>query len=150
MYSRILQNRSTLSLVLVATLASAAIAGAVVKFAPLSAIKSPAIGPGALDHGVRSQGTDRVEAELLVLRSDGFKPNEITRPPGRFLLALQNHSSEEELSLVLKRETGDSVREVRMAKRQSKFKEFLHLPPGRYVLVETKHPEWTCTITIKP
>ena len=94
--------------------------------------------------------SDGVEAELLVLRSDGFKPNEITRPPGRFLLALQNHSSEEELSLVLKRETGDAVREVRMARKQSKFKDLLNLPPGRYVLVETKHPDWTCTITITP
>jgi hypothetical protein len=94
--------------------------------------------------------SDRVEAELLVLRSDGFKPNEITRRPGAFLLALQNHSSEEELSLVLKQETGAAFREVRMPKRQSKFKEFLHLPPGRYVLVDTKHPEWSCTITITP
>lgn len=100
---------------------------------------------------VESQGaSDRVEAELLVLRSDGFTPKEITRPPGRFLLALQNHSSEEELSLVFKQETGSSVKEVRMPKRQSKFKELLQLPPGRYVLVETKHPDWTCTITITP
>ena len=94
--------------------------------------------------------SNRVEAELLVLRSDGFKPNEITRPPGPFLLALQNHSSEEELSLLLKREAGDSIKEVRMAKKQSKFKEVLHLPPGRYVLVDTKHPDWACTITIMP
>ena|SRR5688572_24295518 len=100
---------------------------------------------------VENQGaSDRVEAELLVLRSDGFTPNEITRPPGRFLLALQNHSNEEELSLVLKQQTGASVREVRMPKRQSKFKELWHLPPGRYVLVETKHPDWICTITIAP
>lgn len=94
--------------------------------------------------------SDRVEAELLVLRADGFKPKEISRPPGRFLLALQNHSSEEEPSLLLKRETGDAVREVRLSRKQSKFKEFLHLPPGRYVLVETKHPDWSCTITITP
>lgn len=100
---------------------------------------------------VENQGTsDRVEAELLVLRADGFKPKEISRPPGRFLLALQNHSSEEEPSLLLKRETGDAVREVRLSRKQSKFKEFLHLPPGRYVLVETKHPDWSCTITITP
>ena len=94
--------------------------------------------------------SNRVEAELLVLRSDGFHPQEITRPPGRFLLVLQNHSSEDELSLVLKRETGLSEREVRMAKGQSKFKEVLNLLPGRYSLVDTKHPEWICTITITP
>jgi hypothetical protein len=94
--------------------------------------------------------SDRVEAELLVLRSDGFTPREITRPAGRFLLALQNHSNEEELSLILRQETGASVREVRLAKRQSKLKELLQLPVGRYVLVDTEHPDWTCTITITP
>lgn len=97
-----------------------------------------------------ASASNRVEAELLVLRSEGFKPNEITRPPGPFLLALQNHSSEEELFLLLKRETGDSIKAVRMAKKQSKFKEVLHLPPGRYVLMEMKHPDWICTITITP
>jgi hypothetical protein len=104
--------------------------------------------PGRTSAGETQSASDRVEAELLVLRSDGFRPNEITRPPGRFLLILQNHSSEEELSLVLKQETGASVRELRMPKRQSKLKDFLHLPPGRYVLAETNHSEWTCTITI--
>ena len=94
--------------------------------------------------------SDRVEAELLVLRSDGFYPKEITRPPGRFLLAVQNHSSEEEISLALKPQTGPSMREIRMAKRQSKLKEFLHLPPGRYSLIDVNHPEWICTITITP
>jgi hypothetical protein len=92
--------------------------------------------------------SNRLEAELLVLRSDGFHPNEITRRPGRFLLALQNHSSEEDLSLVLKQESGASLRSVNIPKRQSKLKEFLDLPPGRYVLMAAKHPDWICTITI--
>lgn len=100
--------------------------------------------------GSQPAANDRAEAELLVLRSDGFKPNEITRGPGRFLLAIQNHSSAEELSLVLKQEGGASMRQVRMAKRQSKLKEILELLPGRYVLTEANHPEWTCTIVITP
>jgi hypothetical protein len=91
---------------------------------------------------------NRVEAEMLVLGSNGFQPKEITRPAGRFLLAVQNHSSEEEISLVLKQESGASARDIRMSKRQSKLKDVLQLPPGRYVLVETNHPEWSCTITI--
>ncbi len=104
-------------------------------------------GPTSVDENQTS--SDRVEAELLVLRADGFHPNEITRPPGRFLLVVQNHSSEEELSLALKPETGPS-QEVRISKKQSKFKEFLQLPPGRYVLTDTKHSDWICTITITP
>lgn len=109
-----------------------------------------AISDGPETGGAVSQSAPRPEAELLVLRSDGFKPNEITRPQGPFLLALQNHSSEEELSLVLKAESGASMRQVRMAKRQSKLKEILELTPGRYVLTDANHPEWTCKIVITP
>lgn len=111
----------------------------------------PASGSSEAATGERvGESASRTEAELLVLRTDGFKPNEITRGPGPFLLALQNHSSEEELSLVLNHENGASMRQVRMAKRQSKLKEILELPPGRYLLTEANHPEWTCTIVIKP
>ena len=94
--------------------------------------------------------SQRAEAELLVLRADGFIPNEITRPPGPFLLALHNHSSVEEISLALRQERGASMREVRMAKRQSKLREIMDLPPGRYVLTEANHPQWSCTIVIMP
>ena len=90
----------------------------------------------------------RIEAEIIVLRSEGFHPREITRPPGRFLLALQNQSSEEEVSLMLTQESGPSARQIRFAKGQSKLRDFIELPPGRYVLAETNHPEWRCSIVI--
>ena len=93
-----------------------------------------------------SQG--RVEAELLVLRSEGFQPREIRRPQGRFLLMVQNFSSEEEVSFTLTHESGSSVKQLQMPKRQSKVKDYLNLPPGRYVLAEASHPEWNCAITI--
>jgi hypothetical protein len=90
----------------------------------------------------------RMEAELLVLRAEGFHPKEITRPAGRFLLVIQNHSTAEEISLVLKQERGAAMREVRTTRRQSKLNEFVDLPPGRYVLSEVNHPDWSCTIII--
>ncbi len=93
-----------------------------------------------------SQGN--LEVELLVLRPDGFQPREIRRPPGRFLLALQNHSTADELSLTLAPEGGNPLRQVRFEKQQSKLREFIELSPGRYVLSETNHPEWTCSIEI--
>ena len=92
--------------------------------------------------------SSRIEAEIIVLRSEGFQPREIRRPPGRFLLALQNQSSEEEVSLVLTQESGPSLRQIRFAKGQSKLRDFIELPPGRYVLTETNHPEWRCSIVI--
>jgi hypothetical protein len=91
---------------------------------------------------------DNVEAELLIVRPDGFQPREIRRPAGRFLLALQNHSTAEELSLTLTPEGRDPLRQVRFEKKQSKLRELIELPPGRYVLSEANHPEWTCSIEI--
>ena len=99
---------------------------------------------------VSAQSANRLEAELLVVRADGFHPKEITRPPGRFLLALQNHSTAEDLWLVLRREGDSSMREVRTSKKQSKSRQFVDLPPGRYVLSEASHPDWSCTIIIRP
>ena len=98
--------------------------------------------------GTEQSAATRTEAEIIVLRSEGFHPRELTRPPGRFLLALQNQSSEEELSLLLTQESGPPVRQIRFAKGQSKLRDFIQLPPGRYVLAETNHPEWTCSIVI--
>lgn len=91
----------------------------------------------------------RVEAELLVLRSDGFQPREIKRPSGKFLLAIQNHSSEEEPSFILRREAAESLRQIHVSKRQSKYRELVDLPPGRYVLAEANHPDWKCQLIIE-
>jgi hypothetical protein len=91
---------------------------------------------------------NRLEAELLVLRAEGFHPKEITRPPGPFLLVVQNHSSAEEISLVLRQERGVAIREARTSRGLSKSRELVNLPPGRYVLTEANHPEWNCTIVI--
>lgn len=99
---------------------------------------------------VETGSEGRVEAELLVLRSAGFQPREIKRRPGPFVLAVQNHSSQQEISLTLKQEAGPSIRQIRFAQRQSKFRDFIELPPGRYVLVETNNPDWNCRITIEP
>jgi hypothetical protein len=96
------------------------------------------------------QTVGHVEVETLVLRSGGFHPKEIVRPPGRFVLALQNQSDDDELSLSLRQERGPSSRQIKIRKRQSKLRETLDLPPGRYVLTEPDHIDWICTIVITP
>jgi hypothetical protein len=98
--------------------------------------------------GEKPSSPSKLEAEILVLRPDGFQPREIRRPPGRFLLALQNQSKAEELSLTLTPEGGNPLRQVRFENKQSKLREVLELTPGRYVLTEANHPEWTCSIEI--
>src|SRR5437763_9145966 len=55
--------------------------------------------------------TDRVEVELITARSAGFEPAEITRPSGRFILAVDNRTELDELVLRLEQEHGNSLRE---------------------------------------
>src|SRR5688572_18107555 len=109
----------------------------------------PALSPINYKRDGAQSTQSRIEAELLVLRSEGFQPREIKRPPGKFLLTLQNQSNEEEPSFMLTLEAGPSLKQIRVSKRQSKYRELMELPPGTYVLTETNHPDWTCKIVIE-
>jgi hypothetical protein len=88
------------------------------------------------------------EAEVLTIRPTGFEPAAITRPPGEFLLVINNRSGLEEVNWSLDRETGGNVREVKISGGKLRSGNFQDLPPGRYVLTEANHPGWICRITI--
>jgi hypothetical protein len=90
---------------------------------------------------------ERIEAEIITIRPTGFEPTEITRPKGRFLLLVENHSGLGEVDLLLDRENGDRVREARV-QRKPEWREVANLSPGRYLLKESNHPDWVCQITI--
>lgn len=89
----------------------------------------------------------RVEAEHITLRRTGFEPNEITRPTGPFLLAVDNVAGMGEMSFRLLNRAGARVRDF-PAKGRFRLRKVVDLPPGRYALVETNHPEWICRITV--
>jgi hypothetical protein len=90
----------------------------------------------------------RVESELITLRHDGFQPKEITRPQGRFFLAIDNRSGLEEVTLRLDHETGNRVKETKVLKEKPKWRGLLDLPPGHYLVTEADHPDWVCRLTI--
>lgn len=92
----------------------------------------------------------RVEAERLVVRRHGFEPAEITRPHGRFLIALDNRSGTDDLDLQLAAEHGSESRRVSLSVGKTRWREILNLPPGSYLLTEAGHPQWQCRITITP
>ncbi len=96
------------------------------------------------------QTQNRLEAERITLRPTGFEPMEITRPAGRFLLAVNDRSGKESVTLLLVRGTGDLLNEVRMRERPRKheWRQVVNLPPGRYVLREASDPGKTCQITL--
>jgi hypothetical protein len=92
----------------------------------------------------------RVETEIITLGSTGFDPLVITRPQGTFVLLVDNRSGLSDMALTLDREAGVRLKEVSVPQEKLDWSEGLDLQPGRYVLRESSHPEWSCTITITP
>jgi len=107
---------------------------------------------GALATTVASDShqNDRTEVEIVTLRSWGFEPKEISRPPGPFYLAIDNQSGLEVIDVSLDKETGHKLQSVDLSKGKAKWRQKLALGPGVYLLREAGHPEWTCQITVQP
>ncbi|MEK6334073.1 MAG: hypothetical protein AABM67_03930 [Acidobacteriota bacterium] len=102
--------------------------------------------PNANPIGQRSQ----VRVEQLTLWRTGFKPAEITRPKGAFVLIVVNNSRVRDISLQLNREAGNNLREVHLPPSKREWRELLDLPPGRYVITEANHSDWVCSLNITP
>jgi len=94
-----------------------------------------------------NSSTPRLDAAHITLRRTGFEPNEITRPADPFLLAVDNVTGMGEMSFRLLNRAGARVRDF-PAKGRFRLRKVVDLPPGRYALVVTNHPEWICRITI--
>ena len=96
--------------------------------------------------GQRSQ----IRVEQLTLWQTGFKPAEITRPSGPLALIVVNNTRVRDISLQLNRETGNRLREVHLPAGKREWREYIDLAPGRYVITEGSHPDWTCRLNITP
>jgi hypothetical protein len=90
----------------------------------------------------------RIETELVTIRRHGFEPQEITRPADPFILAVENRSGLEEVTLRLDRAAGNRLKEVNIPRGKLNWRDAFDLPPGSYVLTEANHPDWVCSITI--
>lgn len=97
-----------------------------------------------------NSSTTRLDAERVTVRSTGIEPAEINRPAGRFLLAVNDRTGSDGLTLTLARDTGQQLHTTRMRDnpRKHQWRQVMNLPPGRYLLREASHPEWTCRITL--
>ena len=91
---------------------------------------------------------DDLEAELITIFPRGFEPAEITRPPGRFLLVIDDRSGLDEIILGLERQGGQSVHGFRMTRNELELTKVVDLKPGVYILREARHADWTCQLTI--
>jgi hypothetical protein len=90
------------------------------------------------------------ESELITITPHGFEPKQITRPPGRFLLMIDNRSG---LALVTSRlnlGAGIGLREIALPREEPNWSEIINPQPGVYLLTEANHPTWACRIVIAP
>jgi len=78
-----------------------------------------------------------LDAEHITLRSTGSEPNEIARPAGRFLLAIDNVTGMGEMSFRLINQSGALVRDY-PANGRFRLRQIVDLPAGRYALAEIK------------
>ena len=89
-----------------------------------------------------------LEAELVTATPTGFEPAEITRPQGRFLLAIDNRSGLDDVDLYLERETGGRVNVSLGRRHKLAWREAVDLPPGAYLLRAGNDESWSCRINI--
>jgi len=96
------------------------------------------------------QPPNMLEPQRITLTPMGFEPAEVTRPAGRFLLAINDRSGQGDRSFVLRRNTGEQLREFRLAgtPRKHEWREVVNLPPGRYLLGDGENPEHTCYLLL--
>ena len=76
----------------------------------------------------------RVEVLRIALRPTGFDPAALTAPRGRALLAVDDLSGLDEVTLRLERVAGGRLREVKAGRDTSKWRGVFNLRPGEYTL----------------
>lgn len=96
----------------------------------------------------RGERAEQLEAELVTVMPTGFEPDEITRPRGRFILAIDNRSGLDEVQLYLERETGALLNSAPTRKGKLKWRDVMDQPPGVYILRAVNDESWRCRITI--
>jgi hypothetical protein len=127
----------------------AVIAFAIVVFASEHILRQPVVvRPAAMTKEANLQRRSSViETELITVTRRGFEPTTISRPEGKFILMIENPAWRN-LNLRFSRDSGESVNQIRASREEPDWNEVQDLRPGRYVLTEQNHPEWTCLITI--
>lgn len=91
---------------------------------------------------------DSIKAELITITPTGFEPAELTRPKGRFLLAIDNQSGLDEVEFYFERETGGRINIPLSRRGKLEWREIVDLTPGTYILRTTNDENWRCRLRI--
>lgn len=114
--------------------------------APIPTVSSQPVSASQPETASPSQ----LETERITIRHNGFDPEEITRPAGQVMMAIDNRSGLEEIRLRVDREGGQRLVEVTVSRNKLDWRKKINLPPGRYRLTEANHPDWLCEIIVTP
>jgi hypothetical protein len=80
----------------------------------------------------------------------GFEPRSFTVPDGKYLLLVRNKSGIEDVEFQLQIKDGPIEAKEKPIKGKKFFEKSLNLRPGEYILGESSHKDWTCSITVMP
>lgn len=85
----------------------------------------------------------------VILTPNGFQPQQLTRPTGKFVLAVVPQIGSLDFSFSFDDGLGRHLRAAQIPSEQPHWADVYDLPPGTYTLRELNHPEWVCQVTIK-
>ena len=95
-----------------------------------------------------SAATEKLNAQVILMRPYGFEPAEITRREGPFLLVVLNRSGVREANYLLSSVASNKLHEAKVPREKLDWHQVVNLTPGDYILRETNHPDWICKITV--
>lgn len=144
MYSRILQNGSTVGFILIATLASTAIVGAaLLKFRhPSSVVSSPPAGAGER----------RVQVVRFTLYDTGIYPQEARANPGPITISIEDLTGSSD-GLIIERVEPTGRMPFGVMSKTAKLlrtRKELHLPKGNYELVDSTRKDNRALLIVTP
>jgi hypothetical protein len=91
----------------------------------------------------------RLEIEVVTITADGFEPQQLERTAGPFILSVTNQSGADALNVRIETEQHERFREKSLPLLTRYWRERIDPPPGKYIITEENHPEWTLTFIIK-
>lgn len=107
-----------------------------------------------LPPAVGAQQASDTQVKLVTLSPRGFEPDEILVTQKRFVLAIDNRSQLDEVSIQFLQVTGkpaaplSRLQQWRMPRARVNANTLFELPPGDYLLTEVNHANWVCKLTV--
>ncbi len=96
----------------------------------------------------RQRGIAEMTSEVITITPHGFEPSSLTIPHEKFQLLVDNRSGIANTSLQIVRDNGAREHDMKVPREEPNWSEVINLAPGRYSLIESNHPRWSCRITV--